>query len=355
MNTMRAIVAHGIGDYRCERIPKPEAGPGEALVRVISAGICAADKKSFDGSGPWKPRFPYVPGHEFFGEVVELGEGAGEKWGLAVGDKAIAELIIPCRECHYCHSGLYHLCIKPKIFGSAVPGGWAEYMLFPSNSTVFKVPGNVGTEGVLVEPVACAVHAVERVGIGLSDTVVVSGMGPIGLSMLQVAKQKNPRFIVALDVDDRALTVAKSLGANYTFNVSTDAFRDAVRELTDGLGCHVYLEASGYGGSIENGIGLLRKRGRMMIYGVYPAKVAIDFTQVGEFKELELIGGHLSPNSYSTAIRLIAEGKVDAKPMITHEFAFEECMEALKLKACGAAGEDRPAIKVVFLPSISAK
>lgn len=353
MKTMRAIVAHGTGDYRCEQVPKPKAGPGEAVIRVISAGICAADRKCFDGSGPWQPRFPYIPGHEFFGEITELGEGAGEKWGLEVGDKTIAELIIPCRECLYCHSGLYHLCTKPRIFGSVIPGGWAEYMLLPSNSTVFKVPDNVGTEGVLIEPVACAVHAVERIGIGFDDTVVVSGMGPIGLSMLQIARQKNPRLLVALDIDDRALTVAERLGADHTFNVSTSAFKDAVRELTDGrLGCHVYLEASGYGGSIENGIDLLRKRGRMMIYGVYPAKVAIDFTQVGEFKELELIGGHLSPNSYRTAIRLIAQGKVDAKPIITHEFALENCMEALELKASGAKGEDKPAIKVVFLPSM---
>lgn len=355
MDTMRAVVAYGIGDYRCEQVPIPKAGPGEAVIRVISAGVCAADKKCFDGSGPWKPKFPCTPGHEFFGEVVELGEGAGDKWGLAMGDKAIAELIIPCRTCHYCYSGLYHLCVNPRIFGSAIPGGWAEYMLFPSDSTVFKVPSSVGTEGVLIEPVACAVHAVERIGIGFGDTVVVSGMGPIGLSMLQIAKHKNPRFVVALDVDDRALAVAKRLGADYAFNVSDGAFKDAVRDLTDGLGCHVYLEASGYGGSIENGIDLLRKRGRMMIYGVYSSKVAIDFTQVGEFKELELIGGHLSPNSYPTAIRLIAEGKLDSGSIITHEFALEECMDALRLKASGAKEEDKPAIKVVFIPSLSSK
>lgn len=352
MDTMKAIVAHGVRDFRCEEVPRPHAEAGEVVIRVTAAGICAAERKIYHGTGPWKPRFPIIPGHEFIGIVDELGDGAAEKYGLEIGDKAIAEMIIPCWQCAYCRRGWYHLCTNYKTLGGSLPGGWAQYMKFPANATVFKVPDTIDeVEGVMIEPFACAVYAVERAGIGLGDTVVVSGLGPIGMSMLQVAKLKTPRHLIALDVNDSMLQIARGLGADYVFNPTKDDVDTAVKDITGGLGCDVYLEASGYPKSVETGVQLLRKRGKLLLYGVYAGKPDFDFSIISEFKELEVVGGHLSPNSYPLAIRYIAEGLVNVKVMVTHRFPLEQVTAAMELK--GDPAEGKAVVKVAFVPTLS--
>lgn len=351
MDTMKAIVAHGVGDFRCEDVPRPHAGPGEVVIKVTAGGICAAERKIYHGSGPWKPKFPLIPGHEFIGVVEELGDGAAEKHGLQVGDKAVAEMIIPCWQCAYCRRGWYHLCTNFKTLGGSLPGGWAQYMRFPANATVFKVPDAVDeVEGVMIEPLACATYAVERAAISLGDTVVVSGLGPIGMSMFQVAKLKTPRRLIALDVNESMLRIARELGADYVFNPGRDDVEAAVKDITAGLGCDVYLEASGYSGSVETGVRLLRKRGKLLLYGVYAGRPDFDFSIISEFKELEIAGGHLSPNSYPLAIRYLAEGLVNARVMVTHRFPLREVREAMEVKADPLAG--KPAVKVSFVPTL---
>ena len=186
-------------------------GPGEVLVRVLGAGICAGDAKCFSGAplfwgddyrqGYCQP--PITPGHEFVGEVVALGEGAAEKYGLALGDHAISEQIVPCWECRFCHRGQYWMCDrKHDVYGfrQRTPGAMAEYMLFPADAINHKVPKTLTTrQAVYIEPLACAIHAVQRGNIELGDTVVVAGCGPLGLGMVATAHLKHPGLLIALD------------------------------------------------------------------------------------------------------------------------------------------------------------
>lgn len=347
--TMRAVVVHAYGDFRLEEVPKPKAGPGEILLRVGGAGICAADRK-FYTHGPWKLPFPFITGHEIAGQVVELGEGAAEHFGLALGDKVAVEPVIPCGKCWYCERGQYQICTNQQFIGVTINGGWAEYVKLPSTARVYKVPPHVPlTEAALAEPVSCGVYAVEKAGIGLDDVVVVAGVGPIGMSVVQVARLKSPRLLVALDVDDAVLQIAAELGAQVTLNVTKHDVPAEIRKLSDGRGCDLYFETSGAPDSINTGIDAVRKGGKLFVYGVYGKPATVDFNQVGEFKEIVIQGGHLSPHRMPTAVRYIAEGKVNAKRMITHVFDLSDFKKAIELKLQREGGP--PVIKVTFDPS----
>ncbi len=170
-DSMPAVVAHGPGDYRLEQLPVPKPGRGEVVIKIKSAGICASDIKCYTGApmfwgdesrvGYCQP--PVTPGHEFVGEVVALGEDAGELYHLSVGDHAISEQIVPCGQCRYCRRGQYWMCAVHDIYGfrQRTFGSWAEYMLFPVGALNYKVPKSIPLHhAVFNEPMAGSIHAV---------------------------------------------------------------------------------------------------------------------------------------------------------------------------------------------------
>ncbi len=174
---MQAVVCRGPRDYRLEQWRVPQPGPGELVVRIKSVGICASDLKCYTGAplfwgdarrvGYCQP--PVIPGHEFVGQVVALGEGAAEQYGLAIGDIAVSEQIVPCWECRYCKRGQYWMCMQHEIYGfrQKAFGAMAEYMLFPRNALNYRVPTDIPIEhAVFIEPLACSIHAVQRGNIG---------------------------------------------------------------------------------------------------------------------------------------------------------------------------------------------
>ena len=168
--TMAAVICHGPEDYRLEERPVPRPGPGEVVIRVGSVGICASDLKCYLGAplfwgddhreGYCQP--PVIPGHEFVGDVVALGKGAAEKYGLAIGDRAISEQIVPCWNCRYCRNGQYWMCQVHDIYGfrQRTFGAMADYMLFPAGALNYKVPATIPVEhAAFIEPLACSIHA----------------------------------------------------------------------------------------------------------------------------------------------------------------------------------------------------
>ncbi len=342
METMKAVVVHDGHEFRYETIERPRAGVGDLVIEVEAAGICAADRKIFSGHHPWELPERYIPGHEYVGRIRQLGEGL-ETAGFRLGDRVTAEIVVPCRTCWFCQSGLYHLCDRP---GTCV-GAWAEYMRIPQGAIVHRVPEELpAVEAALVEPLACSIHGVELGDIGLRDTVVIGGLGAIGMGMLQVARLKNPRHLIGLDLDDDLLEVARDLGADGAFNPARDDVEGEIRGLTEGRGCDVYIEASGSPASITTGLRLLRKAGRLVIFGVYGRRAEVDFNQISEFKELTVRGGHLSPNTYPSAIRLLTEKRIDAPAMVTGTFPLSHYEEAIAVK--GRAG--MTSIKTVLIP-----
>ncbi len=357
-DVMRAVVVHGVEDYRLERVLLPPAvGPGEVLARVLAAGICASDAKTFwgaariwgDGQSAPYIQTPVIPGHEFVGRVVDLGEGAGEKYGLAIGDLVVSEQIVPCWECRFCRRGQYWMCQRHDIYGfirERAEGAWAEYIKFPAGAINHRVPDGVPPErAVLIEPLACAIHAVERADIQLGDVVVIAGMGPIGLCMLQIARLKSPGMLIALDLQPRRLALAAELGADLALNPGEEDVVARVLALTDGYGCDVYIEASGAGSAVVQGLAMIRKLGTFVEFSVHGEPVSVDWSIIGDAKELDLRGAHLGPYCYPKAIRYIADGTVAADKIVTHVLPLSEFRKGLEM-----VREQRESVKVVLIP-----
>jgi L-iditol 2-dehydrogenase len=352
---MAAVVNHGPGDYRLEEVPRPHASRGEIVIEVRAAGICGSDAKCYAGSEmfwggaqPWV-KAPVIPGHEFFGTVVEVGEGAHATHGVVPGNLVIAEQIYPCDTCRYCRHGHYWMCQVHDIYGfqrGVADGAWATHMRFGAHSRVHRMPDGMPLEaGVLVEPLACALHGVERAEVRLDDVVVLAGAGPIGLLMLSVLRRKSPAMIVVTDRNEQRLKVARQLGADLTVNVDQDDPVEVVHEHTEGYGCDLFIEATGHPDAVLQGLKAIRKLGRMVVFGVFGKPVTVDWSIIGDRKELDIRGAHLGPYCYPTAIDWLHEGVVDASALVTHRLALGNFDRGLELVAAGEA------IKVMLDPA----
>ncbi|HMO58246.1 MAG TPA: alcohol dehydrogenase catalytic domain-containing protein [Roseiflexaceae bacterium] len=354
--TMQAVVCRGPRDYRLEEWATPQADAGEVIVRVRSVGICASDLKCYLGAplfwgdakriGYCQP--PVIPGHEFVGEVVALGEGAAEQYGLQIGDLAVSEQIVPCWECRYCKRGQYWMCMVHDIYGfrQRTFGAMAEYMLFPKGALNYKVPAEIPVQyAAFIEPLACSIHAVQRGEIEFGDVVVIAGAGPLGLGMFAAARMKSPGLLIAVDLDDTRLELAKACGADIGINPRHEDAIAAVQRLTDGYGCDVYIEATGHPSAVEQGLHMIRKLGTFVEFSVMREPVTVDWTIIGDTKELNIHGSHLGPYCYPIAIDMIRTGRLPMERIVTHQLPLVEFQHGIDMVAAG----DR-SVKVTLVP-----
>jgi erythritol/L-threitol dehydrogenase len=356
--SMPAVVCHEPFDYRLEEMPVPTPGPEEVLVRVLSVGICASDIKCYQGA----PLFwgdehreaycqaPVIPGHEFVGEVVALGPGAAEKHGLRVGEIAVSEQIVPCWKCRYCQTGHYWMCQRHDIYGfrQATPGAMAGYLTFPAGSINHRIPPEVpAAHAVYVEPLACSIHAVERANPQLGDVVVVAGAGPLGLGMIAAARRRGPRLLVSLDLKEHRLEVARRCGADIALNPARIDVVDEVLRLTDGYGCDVYIEATGHPSAVEQGLRMVRKLGTFVSFSVMREPVTVDWTIIGDTKELNVLGAHLGPYCYPIAIDMLRRGELPMDAILTDRLPLTHYQEGIERMAGGEGGS----IKVTLDPA----
>jgi len=352
---MRAVVCHGPQDYRLERLPVPVPGPFEVLARILFAGICASDLKCYLGApmfwgtaeapgGYCQP--PITAGHEFIAEVVGLGEGAGEKHGLKIGDRVISEQIVPCTQCRFCRNGQHWMCDINDVYGfrQNTAGAWADYMLFPANAINYKVPDTIPLDhAAFIEPLACAVHAVQQGDIQLQDTVVIAGCGPLGLGMIAAAKLKGAACIVAVDLNDHRLAAACRVGADIGLNPTKTDTVKAVKDMTGGYGCDVYIEATGSPAGVTQGLEMIRKLGTFIEFSVFTQPASVDWTVIGDRKELTIKGAHLSPHCYPLAMRMLEQKLLPMGEIITHRLPLEKFREGISLVGSGSNS-----VKVLF-------
>jgi threonine dehydrogenase-like Zn-dependent dehydrogenase len=354
--TMNAVICHGPENYQLETVAVPRPGPGEVLVKVDAVGICASDLKCYHGASKFwgdenRPAWAeteVIPGHEFCGTVVELDHAAEEHWGIAAGDRVVAEQIVPCWKCRYCLRGQYWMCQPHDMFGfkRRNPGGMAEYMIFSTDSLVHKVSRDLPPHhAAFAEPLACSLHAVERAGILFNDTVVVAGCGPIGLGMVAGARAKSPAHVIALDMAPEKLELALECGADIVINIAEEDAVARVKELTDGYGADVYLEGTGHPSAVPQGLNLLRKLGTYVEYGVFGSDVTVDWSIISDDKELDVLGAHLGPYCWPAAIRMIESGILPMERICTHQLPLAEFQQGLDLVASG-----KESIKVSLIP-----
>lgn len=351
---MLAVVNYGPKNYKLEKIKKPIPAAKELLVKVEACGICGSDVHCFEGAGqywdgpdPWV-KTPVVPGHEFVGFVEDGSSEALEYFAVEIGDRVIAEQIIPCGKCMFCQTGKYWMCQVHNIFGfqkQEADGAMAEYMIFNERCRVHKVPKELSLENAAyIEPLACGLHVVERSNLNFRDTVVVSGAGPLGLGMIQAFRLKTPKRLVVLDLNEDRLQLARSLGADVALNPTTVNVVEEVKKMTGGYGTDIYVEATGSPPSVGQGLAMVRRLGTFIEFSVFNGKANVDWSVIGDQKELNLLGSHLGPYCYPVAIDLLARNKISAQKIVTHQYPLKEFDAAFKMAKSAAS------IKVLLRP-----
>ena len=335
--TMKALVAYSKDDYRFESAyPTPECGPDDIIIKTEGCGICTSDVKCYHKAGRYwgddvmpawvKP--PFIPGHEFFGRVVQLGENVE---GYELGERLTADQIVPCGKCKFCKTGKYWMCQPHDMLGymSYTNGGMAEYVRYTKNCVVHKVPSDMAFESaLLIEPFSCSKHAVDRAEMTNEDVVVISGSGTLGLGMITYARMKNPKCLIVLDMIDKRLEKAKEFGADLVFNPGKCDIEKEIKGLTEGYGCDIYIEATGHPSSVVQGLKLIRKMGTFVEFSVFGQETTVDWSVIGDGKELNLLGSHLSPYAYPFVIENMASGKIKTNGVVTNVFALEEWEKA---------------------------
>lgn len=355
---MMAVVCHAPKDYRLQKVKRPAAGINELVIKITSCGICAGDCKCYAGAARFwgdaeknKPSYvkpPVIPGHEFLGHVVEAGEGAEEFHNVKVGDRVIAEQIVPCGKCRYCKTGYRWMCEVHDVYGfqkDVAEGGMADYMRLSARAVVHKIPENIGFEdAAITEPLSCSIHAVNRADIQLDDVVVIAGAGTLGLLMVQVARLKTPKKLIVIDMVDQRLALATEYGADLVINPSKEDAEAIVRSHTERYGCDVYIETTGAPIGVTQGLNMIRKLGRFVEFSVFGKETTVDWSIIGEEKELDLRGAHLSADCYPIAIDLLARGLVTSRGIVTHTYKLSEWDDAVKM------ADSMDSIKVLLKP-----
>mgnify|MGYP000182647648 CR=1 FL=1 len=339
---MKALMKLKDGGMALVDIPEPAPGPGEVKVLVKATGICGTDLYGYSAVKP-----PVVLGHETAGEVVEVGEGVKR---LRVGDRVTTETTAyVCGKCRFCQSGNYNLCPERRGLGSKVNGAFAKYFVIREKS-VHRLPSNVDfLSGALTEPLACAIHAVTEQGkISSGDVVLVIGPGPLGLLVGQVAKTQGARVIICgLTGDEERLALAKGLGVDFALNLQIMDISRFIEEVTDGYGADAVFECAGAPSAVELGLKLVRKRGKYIQAGILRQPVKLNLDDVLFGREINLIGSHTQrPSSWTKALRLMREEKVNLKSLVTHQFPLTEWEKGFKI------AKERNSIKVILYPEV---
>ena len=339
---MKAAVWYGGKNIRIEDLPKPEIKEDEVLVKVRAAGICGSELHAYEGiSERRKP--PLVMGHEFAGEVAEVGRRVE---GFQKGDRIVIEPITRCGICDQCLRGRGNICRNVKLLGLHVNGAFAEYVPAPARNC-YELPDNVKfEEASTVEPLAVAVHAANRTPVKLGDNVVVLGAGIIGLAALQVAKLMGTRRVLVADVVDYRLALAKKLGADEVINSKVEDSAKKVMELTDMKGADAVLEAVGIQSTVQQAISMVGIGGRITVIGMLEKAMSLgmlDFV----VKELDLKGsyGYVS-DEFKAALGLISDRKVNVKSLITNVLPLSDITQGFELLHKRVEG----VIKVVIKP-----
>ena len=328
---MKAFVLHAPGDMRLEEINMPKPGSDEALVKLKSVGVCGSDVHYYRHGriGSFVVKNPIILGHECSGEVTGVGS---DVMNLRVGDRVVFEPGVPCRKCWYCRNGRYTKC--PEVKFMATPpddGALAEYVAWPADY-LFKMPDSMSfQDGALVEPFAVGLYAVRRSGLYPSGSVAILGAGPIGLATLEAAKARGAGQAILVDVMPNRLKLAKEMGATHVIDGGKENVVEKIKELTNGEGTHFVYETAGTSTTFRQTVEVVRDAGFITLIGL-PQEQEIAMPMVEALiKEVNFITSFRYNNIFEEAITLMGYGRVNVKPMVTHEFSFDQTLEAFDI------------------------
>jgi threonine 3-dehydrogenase len=333
--------------FELVEVPIPSAGPGEVLVRVEATALCGSDIHfyNWDDFAQKRIKPPLTLGHEFCGEIVEAGPGVTD---YRAGDYVTADSHIVCGKCDVCRMGLQHICQNLKIFGNDVEGSFAEYVAVPETSLwrlTREIPAEVGavmeplggaTQAVLIEPVT-------------AKTVVIFGDGPIALFGAGVASAAGASKIYLIGMVPSRLEIARKMGAHRTFNIHDPIDPvAAIKDDTHGIGADVVVEMAGAPQSMKNAFDVVRKGGRVTTFGLTPKPIEFDINFAVTLRQVTVRGvaGRHMWDTWKLVDGVLASGKLDPRPVITHRIPIEDFDTGFKLMTTGA----RDTGKVVMFP-----
>ncbi len=313
---MKALLLTAPSTLEYVDFPKPEAGEGEVLLRIRACGICGSDIHGWDGSsGRRHP--PLIMGHEAAGEIAAVGPKV-EKW--KVGDRVTFDSTIYCGDCFYCRRGEINMCENRRVVGVSPEeykqhGAFAEYLAVPAR-VLYRLPDALTYEqAAMVEPVGVAVHAVRQVSIAPWDSVAVVGSGMIGLFVIQALRWAGAQKVIAIDLEEKRLALAKELGASHTIKSEGDVVAK-VAELTGGKGADFVFEVVGINPTVNLALNLLRRGGSAVLVGNLAPKVELPL-QIVVTRELKIFGSTGSAGEYPLCLDLISRGIVKPEPMLS--------------------------------------
>jgi len=343
---MKAIVKVAAGPgVTLRRVPVPEPGPEDVLIRVKASAICGTDLHIAQWN-PWAQnagiRLPLVLGHEFCGEVVSVGS---QVQALKPGDYVAGETHLPCGECYQCRNGLQHICNDLKIFGIHRDGCFAEYATIPE-LCAYRLPATIPPRiAALLEPLGTSLRAVLEMDVPGSSIVVI-GCGPIGLFAVASAKALGASQIIGLDVREDRLALAKRVGCDLTLDPRRQDVAVNVLGATGGVGVDAIIEASGNAAALEGAFKYLRKGGRCALVGLPSDPVRLNIGPDVVFKEATIVGIHGREifRTWTRLQQLLAAGLLNVDPVVTHEVRMEDYAEGFALLEAGKGG------KVILVP-----
>ncbi|OGQ05607.1 MAG: alcohol dehydrogenase [Deltaproteobacteria bacterium RIFCSPLOWO2_01_44_7] len=341
---MRVATYYNNQDIRIEEVSVPKIGEGELLLKVRAAGICGSDVTEWYRT----KKMGKVLGHEIAGEVVEVGQGVKQ---YKKGDRVAASHHVPCYECHFCKLGHHTLCdtLRTTNFD---PGGFAEWIRLPAINVrygVYALPEELTyEEGIFVEPLACTLRGQHKANVRPEQTVLVMGCGNAGLLHILVAKALGIKRIVATDINERRLEIAKQLGADFVFQAAGD-LEASLRKINEGRLADVVIPCVGLKPVTEQALQLVERGGTVLFFGLHNPEQILALPMYRVFWEqgLTLMNSYAaSPEDHREAVKLMQEGKLSVKKLISHRLPFAEIAKAFEL-----VSKAKESLKVIIDPT----
>ena len=348
--TMKAAVLHGIDDLRYEDVPVPELGDHDVLVKIKACGICGSDLPRVLKTGTY--HFPTIPGHEFGGEVVELGKDVNPEYL----HKNVAVIpLIPCHHCKPCEVGDYAQCEHYDFLGSRNDGGFAEYVKVPDTNLVFVPDGLDPEAAAFLEPISVALHVVSNNNVTFGEDVAVYGLGAIGMFVAQWAKAYGAR-VFAIDLDESKVEIAKSLGMKDAICSSKEDAVAIIKEKTNGEGVDAVFEAAGSGFVFNQAFEILKNKGRLGCVGrpvgdltvtnksfeaMLRKQITVKGTWSFEFKSFP-------HNAWDIALAALRDGTIQVAPIVSHRIPLRDTYKGIRIMA----DKTEPFFKILVEPEL---
>lgn len=326
---------------KIEEVPTPEPGPGEVLVKVAACGVCHTDLHYLDHGTPTFMEPPFILGHEISGTVVALGPGAR---GFAEGDTLIIPAVLTCGQCPACRLGRENICQRMKMLGNHMNGGYAEYVVVPTKDLI-PLSKDLPLEdcSIIADALSTPYHAVVNRGEVLpGQKVAVFGCGGVGINVVQFAALAGAR-VIAVDIQDEKLELAKKLGAEMVFNANTPKVAKVIRKATGG--CDTAFEAIGKPEVMLEAMNVINPGGRFVMVGYSPHTLALPAGRI-MFREMEIRGSlGCRPVDYHRIVGLVESGRLQLEPLISTRYPLEEINQAFD-----DMREGKPIIRNLIVP-----